>query len=242
MRPIIWPFNAKNCLDKEFGPQSLGLFVHNWKVFMEIPHGGHFWEIPNAFCLDNIAIIYKQNSYRDLETKVSKVKGITFLFLIPMEWFLSKHLMLVLIVLLQINGYKACLEEERMGLLEFKWFVKSNNEDADGLLRSWVDDRESDCCGWERVKCNSITGRVNELSLGNIRQIEESSSLIRIYTRIWSLNTSLFRPFQELTSLDLSRNWFKGCLETEGMDSLFCNIPSNCAWFISFTAWQLLYM
>eukprot|EP00261_Vitis_vinifera_P036307 XP_019077550.1 PREDICTED: leucine-rich repeat receptor protein kinase EMS1-like [Vitis vinifera] len=137
-----------------------------------------------------------------------------------MEWFLSKHLMLVLIVLLQINGYKACLEEERMGLLEFKWFVKSNNEDADGLLRSWVDDRESDCCGWERVKCNSITGRVNELSLGNIRQIEESSSLIRIYTRIWSLNTSLFRPFQELTSLDLSRNWFKGCLETEGFEKL----------------------
>ena len=51
MRPIIWPFNAKNCLDKDFGPQSLGLFVHNWKVFMEIPHGGHSERIlPGQYC------------------------------------------------------------------------------------------------------------------------------------------------------------------------------------------------
>ncbi|KAL6335677.1 hypothetical protein AAG906_032867 [Vitis piasezkii] len=119
-----------------------------------------------------------------------------------MEWFFSNHLMLVLIVLLQINGYKACLEEERMGLLEFKWFVKSNNEDADGLLRSWVDDRESDCCGWERVKCNSVTGRPNSLYQDMV------------------LKRLLVPSFPRIKSLDLSRNWFKGCLETEGFEKL----------------------
>lgn len=137
-----------------------------------------------------------------------------------MEWFLSKHLMLLLIALIQMSGSKACLEEERTGLSEFKRFLKSNNGDADGVLGSWVDDKaNSDCCEWDRVQCNPITGHVIELSLSNVRQIDDSlcSDPLRFMLVKWSLNASLFRPFQDLISLDLSANCFDGFVENEGL-------------------------
>uniref|UniRef100_F6I2S0 Leucine-rich repeat-containing N-terminal plant-type domain-containing protein n=1 Tax=Vitis vinifera TaxID=29760 RepID=F6I2S0_VITVI len=109
-----------------------------------------------------------------------------------------------------------------MGLLEFKRFLRSNNEDADRLLPSWVNDEESDCCYWERVVCNSTTGTVTQLSLNNIRQIEFYH---RVYglappKKTWFLNVSLFHPFEELVSLDLSENWFADSLEDQGFEKL----------------------
>ena len=128
----------------------------------------------------------------------------------------------VLMILIQIHGYKCCLENERMGLLEFKRFLKSNDEDADRLLPSWVDDdKESDCCRWERVVCNSTSAAVTNLSLNNVPQIDY---FLRVYgyspRKTWSLNVSLFHPFQQLLSLDLSENWFSGSLQNQGMDFL----------------------
>jgi hypothetical protein len=80
-----------------------------------------------------------------------------------------------LITLVQIHGHRGCFEEERMGLLQFKEFVRTSGAgaDADRLLPSWVDDLQStsDCCGWERVTCNSTTGHVIELFLHNINQL-----------------------------------------------------------------------
>ncbi|KAK9266499.1 hypothetical protein L1049_021529 [Liquidambar formosana] len=132
-----------------------------------------------------------------------------------MEWASAKHLMLVVIVLLQIHGHKGCFEEERMGLLELKAFLKSESTtDTDQFLPSWVDDRESDCCSWERVTCNTTTGHVMDLSLNNTKQIEYSS-----YQREWSLNVSLFQPFKELQYLDLSMNKFIA-IENEGFERL----------------------
>ena len=130
-----------------------------------------------------------------------------------------------LIVLFQIHGHRCCIEEERMGLLEIKEFVRSNKyADKYHLLPSWVDDHESECCHWERVTCNSSTGHVTHLSLHNIRNLD---SFWQSSTRdnVWFLNVSLFETFKELRSLCLSYNAIAGWIENyEGM--LIC--PPIC--------------
>ncbi|KAJ0051830.1 hypothetical protein Pint_03194 [Pistacia integerrima] len=115
------------------------------------------------------------------------------------------------IVLIQTYGYKGCLEKERIGLLEFKSFIKSVNlYDKEEIFISWVDDKTSDCCGWERVKCNAATGRVIELSLNSSVQFNKFGYL--------TLNLSLFHPFDELLILDLSSNFFQDCQENKVYD------------------------
>jgi len=49
---------------------------------------------------------------------------------------------------------------------------------------------------WERITCNSSTGRVTELYLGRVRNQELGD---------WYLNASLFLPFQQLNGLYLWR-------------------------------------
>jgi hypothetical protein len=125
-----------------------------------------------------------------------------------MEWPLLKVLLWGLLVFLQIHGHTAaCLQEERIALLELKAFLESNIIHA--LLPSWIDDTESDCCGWERVTCNSTTAQVIKLSLYNLTEQDP-------YYNRWLLNVSLLVPFKELTTLDLSRNAIRGCLPNEG--------------------------
>lgn len=136
-----------------------------------------------------------------------------------MKYFFGKYLAWVLmIVLIEIKGHESCLEKERMGLLKFKQSLESINEDANWLLPSWVDDPRSDCCGWERLTCTFTTRRVSKLSLNNVRHVEYYHKILG-YALIdaWFLNVSLFTPFEELVSLDLSENWFKGCIENEGI-------------------------
>ena len=83
-----------------------------------------------------------------------------------MERFLVKLSLWVAIVLVQMCGCKGCLEKERIGLLEFKSFIKSVIDyETETILVSWVDDKMSICCGWEQVKCNITTKWVMELSL-----------------------------------------------------------------------------
>jgi hypothetical protein len=132
-----------------------------------------------------------------------------------MEWPLLKALLWGLFVFLRIRGQTAgCLREERIALLELKAFLESNviHADADdhrGLLPSWIDDAESDCCGWERVTCNSTTAHVIKLSLYNLTEQDP-------YNNRWLLNVSLLVPLKELTTLDLSRNAIRGSLPNEG--------------------------
>ncbi|KAK1416439.1 hypothetical protein QVD17_32230 [Tagetes erecta] len=53
----------------------------------------------------------------------------------------------------------SCYEQERQALLEFKHSVTDYN----GMLSTWgVGD---DCCRWERVGCDNVTGRVVSLHL-----------------------------------------------------------------------------
>ena len=89
-----------------------------------------------------------------------------YFYIFIMEWpILVKCLMLGLIVQIQIHGHRGCFEEERMGLSEIKEFVRSNGNDVDHLLHSWVNDPKSECCDSERVICDSNTGHVVELFL-----------------------------------------------------------------------------
>ncbi|KAL6334772.1 hypothetical protein AAG906_021536 [Vitis piasezkii] len=85
-----------------------------------------------------------------------------------------------------IHALGGCIERERRGLLEFKAFLMLNNEDPDLLLPSWVDDESSNCCEWERVGCDPITGQVPEYHAND---------------KYWLLNASLFLPFGELRNL-----------------------------------------
>ncbi|KAJ6922015.1 hypothetical protein NC652_015850 [Populus alba x Populus x berolinensis] len=102
-----------------------------------------------------------------------------------------------------------CLDEERSALLRIK---SSFNYPSGTFLPSWG--KVADCCSWEQVHCNFTTGRVVDLYLSIIRE----EGLGDMY-----LNVSLFRPFQELQSLDLSANFIVGCVENEGLSLVYFN-------------------
>ncbi|GAY69398.1 hypothetical protein CUMW_271630 [Citrus unshiu] len=127
----------------------------------------------------------------------------------------------IIVLMNEIHGYKACLETERTALLEIKSFFISVSDIRydDYILPSWVgedDGMPSDCCDdWEGVMCNATTRRVMQLSLNNTK-------ILNYYDRTsasFLINMSLFHPFEELQSLDLSDNWFTGIYENRAYDS-----------------------
>ncbi|KAG6683297.1 hypothetical protein I3842_12G005800 [Carya illinoinensis] len=148
------------------------------------------------------------------------------------SYFSMKALLWVLVVFVQTSEYMGCLEEERIGLLHLKSFLiisirplKAYNSNY--LLPSWVDHENSDCCGWERVTCNSTTGHVEELSLNNFLAYDPTyaNDVDFYYKKVkyverWLLNVSLLEPFKELRSLDLSFNTIDGCIRDEGFEKL----------------------
>ncbi|KAL5787632.1 hypothetical protein ACOSP7_004581 [Xanthoceras sorbifolium] len=121
-----------------------------------------------------------------------------------MERFLfTKLFMLIAITLvLQMHGYKDCLEKERTALLEIKvFFINSSPVMAD-------DHNTSDCCSSYHVECNTTTGRVIDLSPSRVRVIDLSLSHM-LYRSSPILNFSLFQLFEGLQSLNLSFNFFE---------------------------------
>ncbi|RID79497.1 hypothetical protein BRARA_A02233, partial [Brassica rapa] len=100
----------------------------------------------------------------------------------------------VIVVSLQMHGYRSCIEKERKGLLELNAYVNSE------FPYDWPNDTDSDCCQWDRVKCNFTTGSVVGLFLNST------------YTVRPLLNLSLLYPFPELKTLNLdyfnSTGWF----------------------------------
>ncbi|KAI5587102.1 hypothetical protein BDE02_05G009100 [Populus trichocarpa] len=99
-----------------------------------------------------------------------------------------------------------CLEEERIGLLEIKPLIDPNSI----YMRDWVE-YSSNCCEWHRIECDNTTRRVIRLSLNGARYQSLGD---------WVLNASLFLPFKELQSLDLSGNGLVGCSENQGFEVL----------------------
>ena len=76
----------------------------------------------------------------------------------------SKMVMIFLISLLSVIldfgwwSAEGCLELERSALLHLK---HNFFNDPHNYLQKWVDhENYSDCCQWERVECNTTTGRV----------------------------------------------------------------------------------
>ena len=144
-----------------------------------------------------------------------------------MEWPLVKTLLSALLLFVQIHEHRGCIEEERTGLVELKSFLKSNTNSTDAFLPSWVNEAKSECCGWERVRCNATTGHVIELSLYKINEeyvydlnpepSDEYDSIFFHNVNSWFLNVSLLLPFKELRILDLSENRISGWLGNEGM-------------------------
>ena len=128
----------------------------------------------------------------------------------------SKSKMVIMFVMLLIileGGWsEGCLDHERFALLRLKHFFTNPNN----YLYDWVDDEGAiDCCQWIGVVCSNTTGQVTELDLSEKYSGED-----------WYLNASLFTPFQQLESLDLSSNNIAGCVENGGASCNLINLLS----------------
>jgi hypothetical protein len=69
-----------------------------------------------------------------------------------------------------INGCFGCWDQERTALLQLKASMinYTSNYFYDDYFLSWDSaNTESDCCDWERVKCNITTGSVIQLYLND---------------------------------------------------------------------------
>ncbi|CAJ2655949.1 unnamed protein product [Trifolium pratense] len=107
-----------------------------------------------------------------------------------------------------------CLESERIGLLEIKhYFLSHEGADLYNELGSWVDDRDSNCCSWNRLKCsNTSSGHITELSFDSILYYSSDPMIM--------MNVSQFRPFEQLRLLNLTLNKIKGWMGKEGFPRL----------------------
>ena len=63
-----------------------------------------------------------------------------------MEWPLVKSFLWALVLFVQIHGHRGCIEEERIGLLELKAFMKSKTNYSNYFLQSRVNETKSECC------------------------------------------------------------------------------------------------
>ncbi|KAL7588781.1 hypothetical protein Lser_V15G37549 [Lactuca serriola] len=96
-----------------------------------------------------------------------------------------------------------CSEQERVALLKFKQSV----EDPFGMLSSWVG---NECCMWERIQCDGVTGNVQRLHL-------KADDYYYIYGN--KVSSSL-AELRHLKYLDLSQNYFQGSRIPEFIGSL----------------------
>ena len=112
----------------------------------------------------------------------------------------------VLVITVSLQGWVplGCLEEERIALLHLKDSLNYPNGTS---LPSWRV-AHANCCSWERIRCNSSTGRVTVLDLWGVRNEELGD---------WYLNASLFLPFQQLNGLSLWNNSIAGWVEKKGL-------------------------
>ncbi|CAI9299658.1 unnamed protein product [Lactuca saligna] len=103
-----------------------------------------------------------------------------------------------------------CSEQERLALLKFKESVGDESK----MLSSWVG---NDCCLWERIHCNGVTGHVERLHLrGNTRysyhDVEEKHDhfVRNNHQLVGNVVNSSLAELRHLKYLDLSGNDFGG--------------------------------
>ncbi|KAJ7951924.1 putative Leucine-rich receptor-like kinase family protein [Quillaja saponaria] len=138
---------------------------------------------------------------------VTILMGITIILCVNPHWRRAWHSLWFSKVLVSMQSLKGCLEKERIALLDLKASLMISQNDLD-LLPSWVDDTETDCCGWERVQCNVTTGHVIGLSLEGVKSWEVG---------VRFLNITLFDPFKELQWLGFQRNFISGVVQNEDL-------------------------
>ena len=109
------------------------------------------------------------------------------------------------VLVITVSVALGCLEEERIALLHLKDSLNYPNGTS---LPSWMK-ADVHCCSWERILCNSSTGRVTQLYLTGVRNQEQLGD--------WYLNASLFLPFQQLKGLYLMSNRIAGWVEKKGL-------------------------
>ncbi|CAH8377508.1 unnamed protein product [Eruca vesicaria subsp. sativa] len=118
------------------------------------------------------------------------------MFSLPRFFCATWITVMMMMVSLQMHGYRCCLQTERKGLLELKAYLNISEgllELKDNINSSyfWPTDMNSDCCQWKAVNCDITSGRVIGLFINYA------------YT-VPPLNLSLFYPFGELRTLNFS--------------------------------------
>ena len=125
---------------------------------------------------------------------------------------------LLLSIFLVQRAQTVCLEEEIKALLEIKAsLMNSYDSEADNFLPTWVDYGE--CCNWERVECNKTNGRVTTLFLNNLKGNLDDDMTFTIEdptAKLWPLNVSVFLPFEDLRTLNLSWNYLENEILNKG--------------------------
>ena len=119
-------------------------------------------------------------------------------------------LTVLLVMTVSLEGWLplGCLEEERIALLQLRDAFNYPNGTS---LPSWIKG-DAHCCFWERIECSSSAGRLTALALDGVRNQELGD---------WCLNASLFLPFQQLNTLNLSDNRIAGLVEKKGLLSYY---------------------
>jgi hypothetical protein len=90
--------------------------------------------------------------------------------IVDIKMGLFLQVLTVLVITVSLQGWLPlrCLEEERIALLHLKDSLNYPNGTS---LPSWIE-ADAHCCSWERINCNSSTGRVTMLDLWSVRNWE----------------------------------------------------------------------
>ncbi|KAK4267648.1 hypothetical protein QN277_024401 [Acacia crassicarpa] len=126
-------------------------------------------------------------------------------------------LMVSCMVLVQTLGTKCCVRQEREALLNIKTYFLTNYNDSLKVqkhLSSWVNESNSDCCWWNRVRCHPSSGRVSKLSLQELNVNNDEYSFGQPANG--SIDFSMFQNFKELRSLTFSNGGFRSLENTAG--------------------------
>ncbi|XP_040957962.1 receptor-like protein 9a [Gossypium hirsutum] len=108
------------------------------------------------------------------------------------------------LVFVQIQG---CWQQERVALLQLHSVFD---------VSDWIAEKGSNCCHWKNIECHNTSGRVKGLFLS--------------FKSSWDwgrLDVSLFPPFKELRSLDLSGNRIKDFIDNKGMNLEELDLSGN---------------
>ncbi|KAK8644828.1 hypothetical protein V6N13_118694 [Hibiscus sabdariffa] len=153
----------------------------------------------------------------------------------------SKWLAMVLLALLMfgVGWTEGCLEEESVALFRLKPFFPfidyktidlgldlDYSLDEYGYKSGEEKEGSPDCCEWQRVECNPITGRVTHLLL-NLTYELQSLSLSGNFIAGCVVSIKMLSKLKNLETLDLSSN------------SLGNNILSQLAGFTSLKSLRL---